>query len=74
MPGQTQSTEDSNTGTSKRTFAESNENSEETVTGAGSTSTGGDEDSRRKKRKDETGKEGKATTQRNTSKFLFIYS
>lgn len=59
-------------GTTKRSFAALNENSEEANVGTvGSTPTGGDDEFRRKKRKDETNKEGKATTQRNTSNYTF---
>lgn len=64
--GQSQHSDDSNTGAVKRTFAESTENSEEN--NAANTGATADEESRRKKRKDETGKEGKSTPQRNTGK------
>lgn len=67
---QTQSSEEGNTGTTKRSFAESNENSEESNVGNPVSTAGGDDESRRKKRKDETGKEGKSTTQRNTGLFF----
>lgn len=78
ITGQNQPSDQSNTGT-KRSFAESNENAEKSTAVSTGSDTGVDEESRRKKRKDESGKEGKSIPQRSIGKHwfnvpLFIYS
>lgn len=66
------SDEGGNSVTTKRSFAESNENSDEPNVGNVGATPSGDDEFRRKKRKDETGKEGKSTTQRNTGKNIIL--